>query len=164
MGVLCAIIFSGPPIDVDMLDPQAPCRAPVGSEPIGDDPFGELLVGQKQLGQESRGGQDIAIGPHDHVKDLAFVIDRTPQIHALFADRADHLVEVRARGGGWPFCGQVCSDLRPELDRPAPDRLVADVDPAFREQLLDIAQAEGESKIEPHRIANDIGRKPVTFE
>ena len=46
----------------------------------------------------------------------------------------------------------------------ATDRLVADLDPALRQHLLDVAQAEGEAEIEPHGVADYVSREPVTLE
>jgi len=36
---------------------------------------------------------------------------------------------------------------RPELDRPAPDRFVADVNSALRQQFFDVAKAQAETKV-----------------
>jgi hypothetical protein len=36
-------------------------------------------------------------------------------------------------------------------------------DPALSQQLLDVAEAQGEAEIEPHRMADDVGREPVTL-
>src|SRR5437868_4716330 len=44
---------------------------------------------------------------------------------------------------------------------PLADRFVADLDAAFCQQILNIAEAQGEAKIQPHRALDDIGRKPV---
>jgi hypothetical protein len=38
---------------------------------------------------------------------------------------------------------------RPELQHPSPDRLVEKVEPALGDQILDIAEAQGEAKVQP---------------
>jgi hypothetical protein len=38
-------------------------------------------------------------------------------------------------------------ERRPELQYPPPHRLVGDIQPALGEQILDIAEAEGEANI-----------------
>src|SRR4051812_37404943 len=48
-----------------------------------------------------------------------------------------------------------------ELARPLPHGLVADDDAASREDLLNHAQAEQEPKVQPNRVADDLGRKSV---
>jgi hypothetical protein len=45
---------------------------------------------------------------------------------------------------------------------PAPDCFVGDCDPTFRQQILDVAEAQCESKIEPNRLLNDLGWEPVS--
>ena len=45
---------------------------------------------------------------------------------------------------------------------PAPDRLVADIDPALRQQLLDVPKTEAEPEVQPHRVADHVCRKSVT--
>jgi len=35
--------------------------------------------------------------------------------------------------------------------------------PAFRQQIFDVAEAQGESEIEPNRLLNDLRREPVPF-
>src|SRR4051812_21858729 len=49
-----------------------------------------------------------------------------------------------------------------EFQDPLPHRLVADDDAACRQHLLDHAQAEQEAKVQPNRVADDLGWKPVT--
>ena len=43
------------------------------------------------------------------------------------------------------------------LGDPASHRFVGQVEPAFREHLLDITVAQGEAQIEPYRVAYDVG-------
>jgi len=49
--------------------------------------------------------------------------------------------------------GIVCA----ELDRPAPDGFKGDDDPTLEKHLLDQAQTERKSEVQPHRIGYDIG-------
>ena len=50
---------------------------------------------------------------------------------------------------------------RPELQHPSPDRLVGEVQPALGEQILDIAEAQREAKVQPHRVSDDVRRELV---
>jgi hypothetical protein len=43
----------------------------------------------------------------------------------------------------WASFAQVRCDHRPEMIYPAPDGFVGDCDPTFRQQILDVAQAQG---------------------
>ena len=50
-----------------------------------------------------------------------------------------------------------------ELIAPQPHRLVTHLDSAFGEQVFDVAVAEIDTMVEPDRVLNDGGRKPVSF-
>ena len=52
-------------------------------------------------------------------------------------------------------------EQRPELQHPSPDRLVGEVQPALGEQILDIAKAQREAKVEAHRVSDDVRRELV---
>ena len=80
------------------------------------------------------------------------------------ADPADHLVQVPPRGGCRPTLLQSPGDQGAELDCPAPDGLIADLDTALREQLLDIAKAEVEAEVESDRVTDHIAREAMAFE
>src|SRR6267154_4995444 len=54
-----------------------------------------------------------------------------------------------------------CND-RPEMIHPASDCLVRNCNSALREQVLDVAKAEGEPEIEPDRMVNDLWREPIS--
>jgi hypothetical protein len=45
--------------------------------------------------------------------------------------------------------------------RPASDCLATDPNPALREQIFDVAQAQREPEIEPNRLLTDPGRRPI---
>jgi ATP-dependent DNA ligase len=45
---------------------------------------------------------------------------------------------------------------------PASDCLVRNCNSALREQVLDVAKAEGEPEIEPDRLVNDLWREPIS--
>jgi hypothetical protein len=51
--------------------------------------------------------------------------------------------------------------LLAELARPLSDGFVADDDAAGRQQLLRHAQPEREAEIQPHGMADDLGREPI---
>jgi hypothetical protein len=44
---------------------------------------------------------------------------------------------------------------------PAPDGLIGDHDPAFRQQIFDVAEAQCEPNIEPDHVLDDFGRKAI---
>ena len=58
---------------------------------------------------------------------------------------------------------QVFGHKRTELDTPETDCFTADGDASFSEEIFNIAVAEIKSIVEPDGVADDIGRKSVTF-
>ena len=55
-----------------------------------------------------------------------------------------------------------CCDHGSEVFHPAAHRLVGNHDPAFSQQVLDIAEAEGEPGIEPDGLLNDHGWEAIS--
>ena len=149
---------------MEVLQAEFAQRSAVGSEPIRDDGgrFDGLVSDEPAQQFQRRRGVPFPL--HYKVQHLALVIDGPPQVHPLAADLADHLVQMPARRRRHPAPLQAPGELGPELDRPAPDRLVADVDAALGEQLLNVPKAEREAEIQPHRMADYVRRKPVTLE
>ena len=52
--------------------------------------------------------------------------------------------------------------LGSKLSTPLPDGLVGDDSSAFRQESLDVAEAQGESMVQPNAKADDFAREPVT--
>jgi hypothetical protein len=97
-----------------------------------------------------------------HVENLALIIHGTPQIHPLASDAHHHLVQMPAIARPRAKLAQLSCDRGTEFQHPAPHRFVGDVEPSFGQQFLDIAVAQGEAKIEPDRVLDDVGRGAVT--
>jgi hypothetical protein len=66
------------------------------------------------------------------------------------------------RVGPWAAFAQIRCDYRPEMVHPAANWLIRDRNPAFRQQILNIAKAQGEPEIEPNRLLDDLGRETVS--
>src|SRR5450755_483651 len=56
---------------------------------------------------------------------------------------------------------EVSRDSRPEFQQPSPDGLVADLQPALCQQILEIAVAQGEAQVQPNRVPDHIWREAV---
>jgi hypothetical protein len=52
-------------------------------------------------------------------------------------------------------------DHRSEMVHPTPNRLIGHGHSAFRQQIFDVAQAEGEPEVEPYRLVNDLRRETI---
>lgn len=52
-------------------------------------------------------------------------------------------------------------EQRAELGDPATDRLIGNVQPAFGQQILDVAVTQREPQIQPNRVLDDRGREAM---
>src|SRR5438094_939738 len=86
-----------------------------------------------------------------------FAANTLPIIGAI----REHLIEVPGRMRLGPHRPQTSGDHRSEHRHPTSDRFVGDVDAAFGEQFLDISEAQGEAKIEPNSLLDDVGWKTI---
>jgi hypothetical protein len=69
-------------------------------------------------------------------------------------------IQMPNRMRPWTALSQIPPDKRTEMVHPASDGLIRNLDSTFREQVLDVAQAERKPKVQPDRLANDLGREP----
>ena len=60
-----------------------------------------------------------------------------------------------------PGSTQVLGNDRPEFEKPATDRLIADRQSALSQEILDIPVAQGEPEVEADSVSDDIRRKSV---
>jgi hypothetical protein len=86
-----------------------------------------------------------------HVEDLAFGVDGPPKIDHTTVDFQIDLVEVPSRMRLQVTLSQVGRDHRSEVIHPTPNGLVGHRHSAFRQQVLDVTQAEGEPDVDPTR-------------
>jgi hypothetical protein len=84
--------------------------------------------------------------------------DRPPKPELSSADQDSHLVEMSLRG--WPMtsAAKFPGQQRPELQHPSPNRFIGHIQPALGRQILNIAEAEGEARVQPHRRPDDVRR------
>ena len=97
-----------------------------------------------------------------HIENLAFGIYGSPKIGHATVDLEVDLVQMPGGVGPGPTSAQDRCDPRSEMVHPAPNGLVGNRDAAFRQQILDVAEAEREPEIEPNSPLNDLRREPVT--
>jgi len=116
----------------------------------------------EKLAHEPHSGSLVSFWLDEQVKNLALAVHGSPQPQSLAPDRHDHFVEVPLRTRARTPGPQPAGELQAELPHPAPDRLIGDVEAALGQKLLDITVAQCEPKIEPYRLADDLGRVPVT--
>src|SRR6266545_4798048 len=114
----------------------------------------EALLAE-QLAHELDGCALVPSALNQDFEDLALMIDRTPQIHMLAGDPDDHFVEMPAITRSRTTPPQSPSDRRSEFEHPTANALVGDVEPTRGKQFLNIAIAQGETKVQPDGVLDD---------
>ena len=89
----------------------------------------------------------VSLGLDQHIEDLTFGIDGPPKVDQSAIDFQIDLVQMPSRVRSEAALSQVGSDHRSEMVHPTPDGLIRDRHSALRQQILDVAQAEGEPEV-----------------
>jgi hypothetical protein len=90
---------------------------------------------------------------------------RPPAIASIsITDLDNHLVEMSAWARAWTATSKIAGDQTPELQKPAPDCLIRNVDATLCQQFLDVAKRQREPGIEPNRMLYDHRRKAMSLE
>jgi len=135
------------------------CRA-VRWEPIGDDLM-RPAVTPHQFPEEFQCRLLVPSLGGDGFENFSFVIDGPPEIMPLTVDFHEHLVDVPppVREGAQSVdapAPDLGGEHWPKPMPPEPDRLVADVDAAFVQQVLDIPKRERKPDVHHHGQADDL--------
>ena len=100
----------------------------------------------------------------DHrFQNLAFVIDGAPEIAELAVDLHEHLIQMPTPLGiaahvRDPLLSDLGGEHRAKPVPPKPDGLMADVDPALGQEILDVAQRQRVSHVHHHDQTDDLWR------
>src|SRR5260221_2242687 len=84
-----------------------------------------------------------------------------PEIHRLATDPNHHLVEVPTGTGARSTAPQSLGEGGPELQHPAPDRLVGEIDATLGQEILHVSVTQGEAHVQPDSVLDDNGRELV---
>ena len=97
MGILGAIVVAESAAMMTLTETKSLKGRAVGTETIGDDPLRLDVLPIQQPPQQSQRRIRIASLLHDHVHNLAFVINRSPDPHALACNCRHDLIKMPAR-------------------------------------------------------------------
>src|SRR5512134_1257616 len=162
MGVLAPIIEVATLAMLDSGQDLALRRA-VAFELIGDDDPWHVLEPFEQFAKELLGRLLIPPALDQDVEHVIVLIDGAPEIMALTIDGQEDFIQMPFV----PWLGastlQLIRIVLPKLATPLADGLMSHVDPAFQEQLLHVAVAQGEAVIEPDARADDLAGKAVVL-
>jgi len=120
-------------------------------------------VRPEQPPEESPGRLSVSPRLQVHIDDLAVLIHRSPQAVTLTGNLDEHFVDEERIAESGVLAPKSPRKMWAELVAPQPHRLVAHLDAAFGEQILDVAVAEIETMAEPDRVLNDRGSESASF-
>jgi hypothetical protein len=103
----------------------------------------------------------MATALDEDIEDVPVLVNGAPQVVTLAVNREEDLIEMPrvARSGTLP--PELMGILLTKFPALLPDGFIGHADSAFEEELFDIAVAEAAAKIQPHRMADDLGREAV---
>src|SRR6266481_8904095 len=113
----------------------------VGAQLVGRPSRRREALLAEQLAHELDGRRPVSTTLDQDLEDLALVVNRTPQIHALARDPDDHFVEMPTIARSRTAPSRAPSDRRSEFEHPTANALVGEVEAALGKQLFDIAIA-----------------------
>jgi hypothetical protein len=130
---------------------------------VGDHSSGWAALLAQETPQQALGRFGITPRLDDLVEDVPILVDSPPEPMLLAGNRDHNLVEVPDIVAVWRLAPETASVRRPELQRPAANRLVGDNDAALEQHLLNQSQAQREPKVQPDRMGDDLGWKAMAF-
>ena len=120
-----------------------------------------ILQTLQQPAEEALGGLSIAPILNKDVEDNAVLIDGTPEIVLHPLDLEEHFIHMQLVPGAWPTAAQAIGETLAEFLAPPPHSLVGDRDAPLGQEQLDVTQAEAEHVIQPHSMADELGREAM---
>ena len=125
-------------------DPKMTGCSSIRSEIICDElVWDRAIFLQKPLHEFQRGAL-VPFRLDQHIEDLALGVDGSPQIDRAAIDFQIDLIEMPDGVGLRPALTQISRDLGSKMVHPAAHRLIGNHDSAFRQQILDVAEAQRE--------------------
>jgi hypothetical protein len=114
---------------------ELPKSGPVRAQLVGRDHLRceALFSKQVRMSHESDGRALVTPALNQHVQDLALVINRTLEVHSFAGNPDNHLVEIPAVARPRTVPPQPSCDHRPEIQHPAADAFVRDVQTSLGE-------------------------------
>ena len=129
---------------------------------VGDQSPRRTALGFQQLAKELEGDASIPSGLHQDVDLVPVLVDRPPQVLLPALNPDEQLIQILGVALPTPPGPQPSSIVGPERPTPLPNRLVGDRDSVLREEILHVPETETEPVVQPDRVTDDLGRKPVS--
>ena len=160
MRILGSIVLP-PSTRMPVLDPQIAGRGAIGPQVVGDHPIWNEAIFLQKLAHQFQRSVLVSFGLDQHIEDFAFGVDGAPQIDHAARDFQIDFIQMPGGVGLGSASAQIRGDDRPEMVHLTSDRLIRDRNAAFRQQIFNTTETQGEPEIEPDRLLNDLGREPI---
>ena len=108
---------------------ETPERRGVRAQLVGHQQLRDEALLLEQLAHQPQRRSAVAATLYQHVEDLALVVDGTPEVHSLAGNPDHHLVQVPSVARAKTAQSQPPREHRTELQHPAPDGFIGDVEP-----------------------------------
>ena len=151
-------------VRVRALDDRGHHRAAGGSKAgqlVGDQPSRGTALPLQQRAEEADGRAAIPPRLDEDVDHVAVFVHGPPQVLLPAPNPDEHLVQIPGVTLAAAPGPQAPGVVEPEGRAPLPDRLVGDGDSALGQQILDVAEAETEPVVQPHRVTDDVRLEAV---
>jgi hypothetical protein len=103
----------------------------------------------QQFSHQSQGGPLVSLALHENIEDFALGVDGAPQIDQTPIDFDVHLVKMPCGMRPGAAFAEIGCNRGAKMVHPATHRFIRNRDPAFGQQVLDIAEVQGEAGRKP---------------
>src|SRR3954454_23587498 len=141
---------------------KMPKRGAVRAQLVGRQQFRREALLPEQLAHQPECRVLVAAALHQHIENLALVIDGAPQVHPVAGDANHHLIEVPPVARSWAAPSKPAGGPGAELQTPPPHRFIGNLQASLGQKLLDVAVAQGEPQIKPDRVLDDRRREAMS--
>src|ERR1700730_14960094 len=133
----------------------------IRSQIICDELVWDKAIFLQQLAHQFERRPPVPPGLDQHVKNFALGIHGTPEVDQATIDLEIDFVEMPGHMRLRPAFAKIGRDHGSKMVHPAAHRLIGNQDPTLSQQILDVAEAQGEPDIKPDRLLDDFGREAV---
>ena len=133
----------------------------VAAQLVGHETHGFLALTFQEFPKESPRGTPVPTRLHEEVDQVTVLVHRAPEILALTVDRDEDFVQEPCISESTLSALQSPRVIGTELPAPLPNGFVRHDNAPFGQQILDIPEAQAVSVVEPHGVADDVGRKAM---
>lgn len=138
-------------------------QCPITAQLVGDYLPSLGSMTSNQPAEKPLGSPRIPSILHKYIDDIAILVNGAPQILLFSPDPEKDLVDIERISESPVFASQSPRELWSELGAPEADRLEADRDALFGQQVFNLSVAHIESAIQPNCIADDVGWETVAL-